>query len=50
VADETTAQKILRLRFDGRHALLSAAVALLYFGMAKFGLLFAFATKQVTAV
>jgi signal transduction histidine kinase len=38
------------LQFDLRHAVQSAAVALVYFGVAQFGFLFASATKQVTAV
>jgi signal transduction histidine kinase len=37
-------------RFAGRRAIEIAAVAGVYFGVARFGLLFAFATKQVTAV
>jgi signal transduction histidine kinase len=34
----------------GRHAVEIAALAMIYFGAAKFGFLFAFTTKQVTAV
>ncbi|HSQ64281.1 MAG TPA: MASE1 domain-containing protein [Polyangiaceae bacterium] len=39
-----------RRRFDGRYAAELAAVAFVYFCVARFGFLFAFATKQVTAV
>jgi signal transduction histidine kinase len=37
-------------RLDRHHAVAIALVALVYFGVAKFGFLFAFTTKQVTAV
>ena len=37
-------------RFVGRRGIEIAAVAVIYFGVARFGLLFAFTTKQVTAV
>jgi signal transduction histidine kinase len=46
-----TRQRNPRLQpLDGRYLVKIVAVALLYFGVAKFGFLFAFTTKQVTAV
>src|ERR1700690_3557797 len=46
----TTSLAAPRMSLDPRYLGMAAAVALVYFGAAKFGLSLAFSTKQVTAL
>ncbi len=50
VASEVSEQTTRRRHFDRRYAVEVAAVALIYFSVAKFGFLFAFTIKQVTTI